>query len=132
MKAVVLDTSAVLALLQGEKEADRILAALADADVRRVSAAAVVEAGIVLQARYGDHGERELDLFLQRAEVEVIPFSEEHATAARQAFRRFGKGRHPAALNFGDCFAYALAVVLDHPLLFVGTDFSATDVPRLE
>ena len=132
MKAVVLDTSAVLALLQGEKEADRILAALADADVRRVSAATVVEAGIVLQARYGDHGERELDLFLQRAEVEVIPFSEEHATAARQAFRRFGKGRHPAALNFGDCFAYALAVVLDHPLLFVGTDFSATDVPRLE
>ena len=132
MKAVVLDTSAVMALLQGEKEADRILAALADAEVRRVSAATVVEAGLVLQARYGDHGERELDLFLQRAEVEVIPFSEEHATAARQAFRRFGKGRHPAALNFGDCFAYALAVVLDHPLLFVGTDFSATDVPRLE
>ena len=132
MKAVVLDTSAVLALLQGEKEADRILAALADAEVRRLSAATVVEAGIVLQARYGDHGERELDLFLQRAEVEVIPFSEEHATVARQAFRRFGKGRHPAALNFGDCFAYALAVVLDHPLLFVGTDFSATGVPRLE
>jgi ribonuclease VapC len=132
VKAVVLDTSAVLALLQGEKEADRILAALADAEVRRVSAATVVEAGIVLQARYGDHGERELDLFLQRAEVEVIPFSEEHATVARQAFRRFGKGRHPAALNFGDCFAYALAVVLDHPLLFVGADFSATDVPRLE
>lgn len=132
MKAVVLDTSAVMALLQGGKEADRILAALADAEVRRVSAATVVEAGIVLQARYGDHGERELDLFLQRAEVEVIPFSEEHATAARQAFRRFGMGRHPAALNFGDCFAYALAVVLDHPLLFVGTDFSATDVPRLE
>lgn len=132
MKALVLDTSAVLALLQGEKEADRILAALADAEVRRVSAATVVEAGIVLQARYGDHGERELDLFLERAEVEVIPFSEEHATVARQAFRRFGKGRHPAALNFGDCFVYALAVVLDHPLLFVGTDFSATDVPRLE
>jgi len=132
VKALVLDTSAVLALLQGEKEADRILAALADAEVRRVSAATVVEAGIVLQARYGDHGERELDLFLERAEVEVIPFSEEHATVARQAFRRFGKGRHPAALNFGDCFVYALAVVLDHPLLFVGTDFSATDVPRLE
>ena len=131
MKAVVLDTSAVLALLQGEEEADRILVALTDADVRRISAATVVEAGIVLQARYGDHGERELDLFLQRAEVEVIPFSEEHATVARQAYRRFGKGRHPAALNFGDCFAYALAVVLDHPLLFVGTDFSATDVPRI-
>jgi ribonuclease VapC len=132
VKGVALDTSAVLALLQGEEEADRILAALADAEIRRISAATVVEAGIVLQARYGDHGERELDLFLQRAEVEVIPFSEEHATVARQAFRRFGKGRHPAALNFGDCFAYALAVVLDHPLLFVGADFSATDVPRLE
>ena len=132
MKAVVLDTSAVLALLQDEKEAERILAALVDAEVRRISAATVVEAGIVLQARYGDHGERELDLFLERAEVEVIPFSEEHAQLARQAFRRFGKGRHPAALNLGDCFAYALAVALDQPLLFVGTDFPATDVPRPE
>lgn len=130
MKGVVVDTSAVLALLQGEAEADRILAALADAEIRRISAATVVEAGIVLQARYGDHGERELDLFLQRADVEIIPSSEEHATVARQAYRRFGKGRHPAALNFGDCFAYALAVILDHPLLFVGTDFSATDVAR--
>ncbi len=132
MKAVVLDTSAVLALLQDEKEAERILAALVDAEVRRISAATVVEAGIVLQARYDDHGERELDLFLERAEVEVIPFSEEHAQLARQAFRRFGKGRHPAALNLGDCFAYALAVALDQPLLFVGTDFPATDVPRPE
>ena len=132
MKAVVLDTSAVLALLQDEKEAERILAALVDAEVRRISAATVVEAGIVLQARYDDHGERELDLFLERAEVEVIPFSEEHAQLARQAFRRFGKGRHPAALNLGDCFAYALAVALDQPLLFVGTDFPATNVPRPE
>lgn len=130
MKAVVLDTSAVLALLQDEKEADRILAALVDAEVRRLSAATVVEAGIVLQARYGDHGERELDLFLQRAEVEVMAVTEEQATVAREAFRRYGKGRHPAALNFGDCFSYALAVILNHPLLFVGEDFSATDVPR--
>lgn len=130
MSGVVLDTSAVVALLQGEPDAPRILEALERASWRVLSAATLVEAGIVLQARYGDHGERELDLLLQRAGVEVVPVTPEHAELARGAFRRFGKGRHPAGLNFGDCFAYALAVALDQPLLFTGADFGGTDVRR--
>ncbi len=129
MTSVVLDTSAVVAILEGEADADRLITAMEGTDVRRISAASLVEAGIVLQARYGDHGERELDLFLQRVEVEVVPVTWEHAELARQAFRRFGKGRHPAALNFGDCFSYALSAALDAPLLFTGQDFPRTDVP---
>ena len=125
---MVLDTSAVIAVLQNEENAARLVAALEDAPVKRMSAANLVEAGIILQARYGDHGERELDLFVQRAHVEIIPVTGEHAEYARSAYRRFGKGRHAAGLNFGDCFAYALARALDEPLLFVGDDFPLTDV----
>lgn len=131
MSGVVLDTSAVVALLQEEKDAAALLEALAGAGARSISAATLVEAGVVLHARYGDHGERELDLFIQRAEVAVVPLTADHASLARSAFRRFGKGRHPAGLNFGDCFSYALAVALDRPLLFTGNDFAQTDVPRL-
>ena len=128
MTSVVLDTSALVGILQNEPEADALLASIESADQRYVSAASVVEAGIVLQARFGDHGERELDLLLQRAEVEIVPLTPDHADMARQAFRRFGKGRHPAGLDFGDCFAYALAVALDARLLFTGGDFARTDV----
>lgn len=128
MTAVVLDTSALVAILQSEPGAEMILSALEAADLRYVSAASVVEAGIVLQARFGDHGERELDLLIQRAEVEIVPVTPDHADLARQAFRRFGKGRHPAGLNFGDCFAYALAAALDARLLFTGGDFGRTDM----
>lgn len=128
MSLVVLDTSAVVAILQGEREAEGLVTAMEAADGRCISAATVVEAGIVLQSRYGDHGERELDLFLQRAEVEIVPLTPDHAELARQAFRRFGKGRHTAGLNLGDCFAYALSADLDAPLLFTGEDFPRTDV----
>lgn len=125
---MALDTSAVIAPLQRAPNTKRLLAAL-DADpVRRLSAATLVELGIVTLARYGEHGEREVDLFIQRATIDVIPVSAEHAEIARSACRRFGKGRHPAALNFGDCFSYALAAALDEPLLFIGDDFSKTDV----
>lgn len=130
MNAVVLDTSALIAILQAEPEADALLSALDAADFRCVSTATVVESGIVLQARFGDHGERELDLFLQRAELEIVPVTPDHADMARRAFRRFGKGHHPAGLNFGDCFAYALSAALDAPLLFIGGDFALTDVRR--
>lgn len=130
---MILDTSAVVAILQDEEPADELIRALESADVRRISAATLVEAGIVLHARFGDHGERELDLLVQRADVEIVPVTEEHAELARHAYRRFGKGLHPAGLNFGDCFAYALARALDEPLLFVGRDFSQTDLkPGLE
>ncbi|MHB1193081.1 MAG: type II toxin-antitoxin system VapC family toxin [Longimicrobiales bacterium] len=128
MTPVVLDTSALIGILQNEPEADALLASLESADLRYVSAASVVETGIVLQARFGDHGERELDLLLQRAEVEIVPVTPDHAEMARGAFRRFGKGRHPAGLDFGDCFAYALALSLDARLLFTGEDFARTDV----
>jgi ribonuclease VapC len=87
-----------------------------------------VETAIVMQARYGDRGEGEVDVFVQRAGVDVVPVMLDHAEIARSAYRRFGKGRHPAALNFGDCFAYALAILLGEPLLFVGEEFSRTDV----
>jgi ribonuclease VapC len=125
---MILDTSAVIAVLQNEESAPRLVAAMEDAPVKRMSAATLVETGIILQARYGDHGERELDLFVQRAHVEVVPVTEEHAEYARSGYRRFGKGRDAAGLNFGDCFAYALARALDEPLLFVGDDFARTDV----
>jgi ribonuclease VapC len=93
-----------------------------------MSAATLVETGIVMLTRYGEHGEREVDLFVQRAAIDVIAVSEEHAELARGAYRQYGKGRHPAGLNFGDCFSYALAAALDEPLLFVGDDFSKTDI----
>jgi ribonuclease VapC len=125
---VVIDTSAVVAILRGELDAPRLLAALDAHPVRRLSASTLVELGIVTVARYGEHGEREVDLFIQRATIDVIPVTVDHAELARAAFRRFGKGRHAAGLNFGDCFSYALAVALDEPLLFVGDDFSRTDI----
>lgn len=132
MSGIVLDPSAVVAIIQGEPGADRLVRALEQADPRCMSAAGVVEAGIVLQARFGDHGERELDAFLLRARVDVVAVSAEHADLARQAFRRFGRGRHPAGLNFGDCFSYALAVALALPLLHVGADFSQTDLATVD
>ena len=125
---MILDTAAVIAVLQNEESAPRLVAALENAPVKRMSAATLVEAGILLQARFGDHGERELDLFVQRAHVQIIPVTEEHAEYARSAYRRFGRGRHAAGLNCGDCFAYALARALDEPLLFVGDDFPQTGV----
>ena len=125
---MVIDTSAVIAILRAEPDADRLIAALAAAPDRRMSTASVLESCMVMQARFGDAGEREVDTFLQRLRVDVIPFTEDHLHLARSAFRRFGKGRHPAALNFGDCFAYALAVSLDEALLFTGEEFSRTDV----
>lgn len=125
---MVLDTSAVVAILQREAEAERLIAAVESATPRRMSAATLVEAGIVLQSRYGDHGERELDLFVQRAGVEVIPVTADHAELARRAYRLFGKGRHPAGLKYGDCFAYGLAAALAEPVLAVGGDFGKTDI----
>ena len=93
-----------------------------------MSVASFVEAFIVMQARYGEEGVRDLDLFLARAEIELAPVDVNQAHIARQAFRQYGKGRHPAALNFGDCFTYALAKATGEPLLFKGNDFTQTDL----
>ena len=102
--------------------------AISEADTRRISAANALETGIVLEARRGEAAGREFDLFLHQAKVEVVPVDAEQVEIARLAWRKYGKGRHPAALNFGDCFAYALARTLGEPLLAKGNDFARTDL----
>jgi ribonuclease VapC len=127
---MVIDTSAILAVLLDEPERPAFVEAIAAAGTRLVSTATVLEAAHVIQARRGEAGGRELDLFLHRAQFRAMPFDDEQLEIARGAMRRFGKGRHDAALNFGDCFAYALAVATGEPLLFKGGDFALTDVPQ--
>jgi len=126
---MVIDTSAVLAILQREPEQHRFLEAIEQADSRRMSIANHVECSIVIESRYGSQGSHDLDRFVSKAAVELIPVDSEHGRLARFAFGRFGKGRHRAGLNYGDCFAYAAAVALGEPLLFKGDDFIHTDVP---
>ncbi|MCG6943350.1 MAG: type II toxin-antitoxin system VapC family toxin [Thiohalocapsa sp.] len=125
---MVIDTSALVAILQDEPERRRFNEAIEAAAQRRISTATLVEISIVMEARYGADGVRDLDLFLAEASIEPIAVDAKQAQTAREAFRRFGKGRHPAGLNFGDCFSYALSRVLDEPLLFKGQDFPQTDV----
>ncbi len=125
---MVVDSSAIVAILQDEPEADRLLTALEEAPERRIASATLVETAIVMYARYGDAGEREVDLFIHRLRVDVLPTTAEHADLARSAYRRFGKGQHPAGLNYGDCFSYALSTALQEPLLFKGDGFPQTDV----
>ena len=125
---MVLDTSAIVAILLGEPPADRLVVAVEADRTRLVSAATVVEASLVLLGRYGETGEPELDRLLRAFGAEVVPVGEEQANLARHAALRYGRGRHAAGQNFGDCFSYALAVARDEPLLFVGDDFPQTDV----
>ena len=125
---MIVDTSAVLAVLFNEPDARHYGEAIVQAQPCRMSAANLLEATIVLGGRTGDLSGRELDVFLEEAGIELEPVTVEQAQAARQAWRRFGKGNHPAALNYGDCFAYALAEVTREPLLFKGGDFPLTDV----
>lgn len=125
---MVIDTSALLAILLDEPERRSFNEAIAAASSRVMSTATFVEASIVLESRFGAEGVRDLDLFVERAGIELAAVDEDQARMARRAFSRFGKGRHPAGLNYGDCFAYALATVLGEPLLYKGNDFSQTDV----
>ena len=125
---MIIDTSALVAILDQEPQAERIARALAATPERMLSAATLVEAGIVMQARRGDEGARDVDLLLAKLRVEIVPFTARQADIARKAFRRYGRGRHDAELNFGDCLAYALAKDASAPLLFKGDDFAQTDV----
>jgi ribonuclease VapC len=125
---MVLDTSAILAILFKEPERDAFATALADAGQRLVSAVNALESAVVVSARKGPPGARELDLLLHHAGVVVVSFTEDHLRLAREAWERYGKGRDPAALNLGDCCAYALSRHSGEPLLFKGDDFSHTDV----
>jgi ribonuclease VapC len=125
---MVIDTSAMLAILMREPVADRLVLAVEADRTRLVSAATVVEASMVLLGRYGEVGDPQLDRLLRGIGAEVVLVGEEQVALARDAALRFGRGRHAAALNFGDCFSYALSMARGEPLLFVGDDFSQTDV----
>jgi len=125
---VVVDSSALLAVLFGEPDCDRFIALLADAEDALISAATLVEASIVMQAKTGDDGVDDLDELLAAAAVRCVAVDGVQAHLARDAFARFGKRRAPAGLNFGDCFSYALASATARPLLFKGSDFSQTDI----
>ena len=125
---MIVDTSAILAILFGEPDAEHYAQAITMALSCRMSAATLVEATIVLESRGGATAGYELDAFLEEAEIELEPVTSEQAQAALRAWRRFGKGNHPAGLNFGDCFVYALAQATREPLLFKGQDFTLTDV----
>ena len=126
---MVLDTSALLAILLNESDAPAFRMALEAHPVRLLSAASLVETTIVIEARVGEAGGRELDLLVHKADIDVVAVDAAQAELARHAYREFGKGRHAACLNYGDCFAYALAQASGEPLLFKGSDFSQTDVP---
>lgn len=128
MSVLVVDTSAIVALLKSEPGWEELATRLHAAASRVVSVANWLESSLVVAGRHGDEANLEfLDRFLQTAGIEFRPVDELQARIAREAFLRFGKGRHPAGLNFGDCFSYALARMLDAPLLFVGKDFFQTD-----
>ena len=125
---MVIDTSALVALMCMEQEASRLARALEADPHRLISAATWMETAIVIEARYGEAGGRELDLLSAKADLSIREVDQQQAEFAREAWRRYGKGRHPAGLNFGDCFSYALAKASGEPLLFKGEDFSKTDI----
>jgi len=125
---MVVDSSAVVAILRKESGWERLQETLLGAEIAVMSAAVVVETSIVIQAAAGAAGISELDALIDAAGIEIVPFQPEQVALAREGFRRFGKGRHPARLDFGDCLSYALARQRAEPLLFTGDDFSRTDV----
>ena len=125
---MIIDTSALLAILQDEPERRAFTEAIAAAAVRRMSAATFLETSMGVEARHGADGVRLLDILIESAGIEVVAVDFAQARIARQAFAEFGKRRHPAGLNYGDCFAYALARQRSEPLLSKGNDFPQTDI----
>jgi ribonuclease VapC len=128
---VIVDTSALLSILQQESDAERFARALAVNPGSQMSAANWLEASMILYVRQEDQGIRDLDGLVAHYAIEVVEVTTAQAKAARRAFMKYGKGVHPARLNFGDCFAYALAKDSGEPLLFKGGDFAQTDVPAV-
>ncbi len=125
---MIVDTSAIIAILFHEPDAAVFAAAIAEAKSCRISAVSYVEAAVVVESQSAPGTGQQFDTFMRRAGIVIEPVTEEQALLARQAYADFGKGRHPAGLNFGDCFAYALARATREPLLFKGNDFNKTDV----
>jgi ribonuclease VapC len=127
-KSLVVDTSAAVAVILGEPGSGELAACLEDALVRLMPATIRVELGIVIEARLWPAGHDVVDRFLRDAKVDIVPVDADLADRAMSGWRRYGKGRHPAGLNFGDCFTYALADRTGHPVLCTGDDFAATDI----
>lgn len=125
---MIVDTSALVAILYGEDEAASFAEVIQHADLCRLSVANYLELTMVIEKQLGPEGTRHAENFVRRAGIQIEPITVEQGLIARQAFFDFGKGRHKAQLNFGDCFAYALAKAVDEPLLFKGNDFKHTDV----
>jgi ribonuclease VapC len=125
---MVIDTSVLIAILLREPEAKAFVDAISADEIRLASAVSKLEASMVLIGRFGEPGLADLDRVLAEFNIVILPFDEQQAEIARDAFARYGKARHPARLNFGDCAVYALATAEAEPLLFKGTDFAATDV----
>jgi len=125
---MVIDTSALVAILQDEPERQTFNELIGTAPSCCLSTASFVELSMIIESRFGPDGIRDLDLYMSKAGIRLIPVDEEQAILARKSFRDYGKGRHPAGLNFGDCFSYALAKSRGEPMLFKGEDFSKTDV----
>lgn len=128
---MIIDTSAILAILFAEEDMRLYVETIADASTRRMSAGTLLETYIVLERLRKPSGAEQLDALLKRASIEVVPVTVDHVHVAHRAYRRFGKGIDPAGLNFGDCFAYALSEISGEPLLFKGNDFARTDVERM-
>ena len=129
---MVIDTSALVAILRAEPERRAFIEAIEAADARLMSVATFVEISIVIEARHGAEGLRDLDHFIGRAGIELVPVDADQGAVARDGFSRFGRGRHPAGLNYGDCFSYALAISTGEPVLFKGDDFAHTDVTTVD
>ena len=125
---MILDTSAVVAIIRQEPGFERLVRHMAAASVNAIGAPTLAESAIVLTARFGADARGLLATFLRDFDIEVIPFGEDHWQEALTAFDRFGKGRHPADLNYGDCLTFATARVAQQPLLAVGNDFPLTDL----
>jgi len=125
---MVIDSSALIAILETEPEAEQLAEAIEQDQVRLISAASVLETSIVIENRRGEGGGKALDLLMEKIAIKINPVTAEHALIACQAYRDFGKGRHPAKLNFGDCFSYATAKLRCEALLFKGNDFNQTDI----
>jgi ribonuclease VapC len=128
---MVIDSSALLAVIQEEEGSEALLAAIEDDETRLISAATVLEATLVLEGRFGDVAGRELDLLISKVGIEIVPVDHDQLAEARRGWRRFGRGRHEAGLNYGDLFSYALSRTSGEALLFKGGDFTLTDVARV-
>lgn len=126
---LIVDTSAAMAIILGEPGEENLEIHLEAAAVKLMSVVTRVEFGMVLESRLGSVGRDIVDRFLLDTAIQMVPVDQELAAGAMRAWRRYGKGRHPAALNFGDCFTYALAEQTGHPILCTGADFAATDLP---